>query len=160
MNSKKSVAQRLGRVLETGTRQSGRLSKAPDYGSWLLGRETESQLRRRVRIQIILTVFILFTNLLGIVVAVLLVAFAFPVPSVFTDVPAWLTFGVAPAYIVLALGLGTLWVTWRIVRSLRWAIEERTPNRTDHRNTFAAPWRVARMVLLLWGIGTALLTVL
>ncbi len=160
MSGNKSVAHRLGRVLETVTRQSGRLSKTPDYGSWLLGRETESQLRRRVRIQVILTFFILLTNMLGIIVATSLVAFAFPVPSVFSDAPLWLTFGVAPAYIVFALGLGTFWVTWRVVRSLRWAIEERPPNRDDHRNVFAAPWRVARMVLFLWGVGTALLTVL
>ncbi|OBA89650.1 hypothetical protein A5662_23780 [Mycobacteriaceae bacterium 1482268.1] len=160
MNSQKSVAHRLGRVLEAVTRQSGRLSKSPDYGSWLLGKETENQRRRRVRIQVILTFFILFINLLGIIVATLLVAFAFPVPSIFSDVPAWLTFGVAPAYILVALGLGTFWVTLRIVNSLRWAIEERIPNRTDHRNTFVAPRRVARMVLVLWGVGTALLTVL
>jgi adenylate cyclase len=160
MNSKRGVAHGLGRVLETVTRQSGRLATTPDYGSWLLGKETESQRRRRVRIQIILTVFILFTNLLGIIVATLLVSFAFPVPSVFTDVPAWLTFAVAPAYIVLALGLGTRWVTRKIVRSLRWSIEERTPDRNDHRNTFKAPWRVARMVLLLWGVGTTLLAIL
>ncbi len=160
MNSKKSVAHRMGRVLEAVTRQSGRLATPPDYGSWLLGRQDESQTRRRVRIQVILTFFILFTNLLGIIVATVLVAFAFPVPSIFTDVPAWLTFLVGPAYIVLALGLGTFWVTRRIVRSLRWAIEERTPDRTDHRNAFVAPWRVARMVLLLWGVGAVLLTIL
>jgi adenylate cyclase len=160
MNSKKGVAHRLGRVLETVTRQSGRLATTPDYGSWLLGKETESQARRRVRIQIILTFFILFTNLLGIIVTTTLVAFAFPVPSVFSDVPLWLTFAVAPAYIGLALGIGTFWVTRRIVNSLRWSIEERIPNHDDHRNTFKAPWRVARMVLLLWGVGTVLLTVL
>jgi adenylate cyclase len=160
MNSKNSVAHRLGRVLETVTRQSGGLSKAPEYGSWLLGKVNESQLRRRVRIQLILTFFILFINLLGIVVATALVAFVFPTPSVFTDVPAWLTFGVAPTYMVVALALGTFWVTLRIVRSLRWAIEGRTPHRTDQRNTFVAPWRVAEMVLVLWGVGTALLTTL
>ena len=160
MNSKRGVAHGLGRILETVTRQSGRLATTPDYGSWLLGKETESQRRRRVRIQIILTFSILFTNLLGIIVAILLVSFAFPVPSVFTDVPAWLTFAVGPAYIVLALGLGTFWVTRKIVRSLRWSIEERTPDRNDHRNTFKAPARVARMVLLLWGVGTTLLTIL
>ena len=160
MNSNKSVAHRLGRVLEAVTRQSGRLPTTPEYGSWLLGKVNESQLRRRVRIQGILTLFILSTNLLGIVVATVLVAFVIPVPSVFSDAPAWLTFGVHPAYMGLALALGTSWVTRRIVRSLRWATEERTPNRTDQRNTFVAPWRVARMVLLLWGIGTALLTTL
>ncbi|OBK76851.1 adenylate/guanylate cyclase domain-containing protein [Mycobacterium sp. 1274761.0] len=160
MNSQRSVAHRMGRVLETVTRQSGRLANTPDYGSWLLGKETERQGRRRVRIQVILTVFILLTNLLGIVVATLLVAFAFPVPSIFSDAPAWLTFGVSPAYIAVALGLGIFWVTRRTVNDLRWAIEERTPDRTDHRNTFAAPRRVTRMVLVLWGVGTVLLTVL
>ena len=160
MKSKKSVARRLGRVLETVTRQSGRLSTTPEYGSWLLGKVNESQLRRRVRIQGILTFSILFTNLLGIAVATVLVAFVFPVPSVFTDVPAWLTFVVAPAYMGLALTLGTFWVTRRIVRSLRWAIEQRTPDRTDQRNTFVAPWRVAKMLLVLWGVGAALLTTL
>ena len=60
----------------------------------------------------------------------------------------------------LALALGIFWVTRRIVRSLRWAIEERPPDRTDQRNTFVAPWRVAKMLLVLWGVGTALLTTL
>lgn len=160
MNSKKSVAHRMGRVLEAVTRQNGRLSTTPDYGSWLLGKETENQARRRVRIQVILTFFILLTNLLGIIVATALVAFVFPVPSVFSDAPAWLTFAVGPAYIALALGIGTFWVTRKIVNSLRWAIEERKPDRTDHRNAFVAPWRVARMVLVLWGVGAALLTTL
>ena len=70
------------------TRQSGRLATTPDYGSWLLGKVTESQCRRRVRIQLILTTFIVFTNLIGIFVATVVVTFAFPIPSVFTDVPA------------------------------------------------------------------------
>ena len=66
MNARKSIAHRLGRVLERVTRQSGRLPDTPEYGSWLLGKASESQLRRRVRIQVILTVFILTANLLGI----------------------------------------------------------------------------------------------
>ena len=120
MNADRSAAQRLGRVLEAMTRQSGRLSKAPEYGSWLLGKVSESQLRRRVRIQIILTVFIVFFNLLGMGVALLLVTIAFPVPSVFADAPPWITFGVAPAYTVLALALGTFWITRRTLRAAAW----------------------------------------
>jgi adenylate cyclase len=160
MNSNKTVAHRLGRVLEAVTRQSGRLPDTPDFGSWLLGKSSESQLRRRVRIQVILTFFILFTNFLGIIVATALVAFVFPVPNVFSDAPAWLTFGVTPGYLIFSLAVGTFWVTRRIVNSLRWAIEQRAPNKTDHRNTFKAPWRVAKMVLVLWGVGAALLTTL
>src|ERR1700682_482883 len=160
MNAKQSMAQRLGRVLEAGTRQSGRFFETPEYGSWLLGRVSESQLRRRFRIQIILTVLLLTANLLGIAAALLLVTVAFPVPSVFRDAPFWITWVVCPAYIGLALLIGTFWITRRTVNALRWSIEERTPTREDQLNTFLAPWRVAKAHLILWAIGTALFTTL
>lgn len=159
MTVNRSVAHRLGRVLETVTRQSGRLG-TPEFGSWLLGKPSESQRRRRIRIQVILTFFILFTNILGIAVSLLLNGVAIPVPSVFTDAPGWLTWGVVPAYMLIALVFGTAWITSRTVKSLRWAIEERAPTQVDQRNVFIAPWRVANKLLLLWGIGTALLTLL
>ncbi|OHV03074.1 adenylate/guanylate cyclase domain-containing protein [Mycobacterium talmoniae] len=160
MMAKKTAAQRLGRLLEAMTRQSGRLPSTPEYGSWLLGRVSESQRRRRVRIQLMMTVVIVATNLLGIGVAMLLVGVAFPSPSVFSDAPAWLTFAVVPAYIVTAMVLGTYWITRRTVSKLRWAIAERRPTYTDERNTFLAPWQVAVVLLILWGVGTALLTLL
>jgi adenylate cyclase len=160
MNSKKSVAHRLGRVLETVTRQSGRLPDTPEYGSWLLGKTTESQARRRVRIQAILTVVILAINVLGIGIAILLVTVVFPVPSIFRDAPLWIALVVSPAYTALALVVGTFWITRRTVNALRWAIEGRPPTRHDQLNTFVAPWRVALAVLVLWGVGAALLTTL
>ena len=43
MTAKRTTAQRLGRLLEIVTRQSGRLPETPAYGSWLLGRVSESQ---------------------------------------------------------------------------------------------------------------------
>src|ERR1700758_1759716 len=141
MSAKQSVAQRIGRVLETVTRQSGRLPETPAYGSLLLGRVSESQRRRRIRIQIIMTVLVLGANLIGIGVALLLVTVAVPEPSVFDDPPAWVTFGVAPAYVAIALAVGTFWITRRTVLALRWAIEERKPTSVDERNTFLTPWR-------------------
>ncbi|CPR10015.1 HAMP domain-containing protein [Mycobacterium bohemicum DSM 44277] len=160
MSAHQSVAQRLGRVLEAVTRQSGRLSETPAYGSLLLGRVTESQARRRVRIQLILTVFILVANLIGIGVAILLLTVAYPSPSVFSDAPAWITFGVSPAYIVVALAFGTFLITRQTLAALRWAIEERKPTPEDEGATFLAPFRLALGVLILWGIGAALLTTL
>jgi adenylate cyclase len=157
---KKTPAQRLGRVLERVTRQSGRLQETPAYGSLLLGRVSESQQRRRVRIQIILTTLVMAANLIGVAVAALLVTVAFPVPSIFGDAPAWLTFGVVPGYLVFAMVVGTYWITRRTVLALRWAIEERKPTRVDERNTFLAPWRVAIVDLGLWTIGTVLSTTL
>jgi adenylate cyclase len=160
MKARKTTAQRLGRVLEAVTRQSGRLPETPEYGSWLLGPVSESPRRRRVRIQFILTVVIVGINLLGVGVAVLLLTVAFPVPSVFSDAPLWLTFALVPGYIAVALLLGTYWITRRTVTKLRWAIKQREPSQADERNTLLTPWRVAVVVLILWGVGAALLTTL
>jgi len=156
-----TLAQRLGRVLEKVTRQNGRLQENPPaYGSLLLGRVSESQRRRRIRIQLILTTMVMAANLLGIAVTLLVVIVAIPEPSIFDDAPVWITFGAAPAYIALAMAVGTYWITRRTVMTLRWAIEERKPSRIDERNTFVAPWRIAVVDLVLWGVGAALLTTL
>ncbi len=96
MTANKSVAQRLGRVLERVTSQSSRLSTTPEFGSWVLGRVSESQRRRRIRIQSILTTFVLGANLIGVGVAVLVVTLTFPVPNVFDSAVLWITFVVAP----------------------------------------------------------------
>ncbi|MCB0940174.1 MAG: HAMP domain-containing protein [Mycobacterium sp.] len=160
MSSPPSLAQRLGRFLERVTRQSGRLTGTPAYGSLLLGRVSESGPRRRVRIQTLVTVFMLTVNVVGVAVAILLITVAFPVPSVFRDVPGWLTFVVAPAYGAAALAFGSWWITRRTVNDLRWAIDGRPPTRADQRNAFSTPWRVAMAQLLLWAVGTTLFTVL
>jgi adenylate cyclase len=160
MMAEKTTAQRLGRVLEALTRQSGRLPVTPEFGSWLLGKPLESPHRRRVRIQSIMTIVIVGFNLIGIGVALFLVTVAIPNPSPFSDAPLWITFGVVPAYIVLALAIGSYWITRRTVTVLRWAINGRDPTPADERNTFLAPLRVAQAVLVLWGCGAVLLTIL
>ena len=66
----------------------------------------------------------------------------------------------APAYIGASLVVGVFWATNRVINNVRWAIEERTPHRSDQRNTFFAPWRLTRVLLVLWGVGTVLLTTL
>lgn len=160
MKPPKTTAQRLGRILELLTRQSGRLPETPEYGSWLLGRVSESQYLRRIRIQFILTVVMVGTNLIGVGVAALLVTVAFPVPSVFSDAPRWLTYAVVPSYVAIALAGGTYGITRRTIKKLGWAIREHEPTRTDERNAFLTPWRVAQVVLTLWGVATVLFTVL
>jgi len=160
MTANQSVAQRLGRVLERVTSQSSRVPATPEYGSWVLGRVSESQRRRRVRIQIILTVFVVVANLIGIGVATLVVTVAFPTPSVFDPEVRLITFIAVPIYVATALIVGVFWATRRVINNVRWAIEERTPTREDQRNTFFAPWRLTRVLLVLWGVGTIVLTTL
>lgn len=160
MTSERSLAQRLGRVLERVTRQSGRLSPTPAYGSLLLGRVSESPAKRRVRVQLILTVSILVVNLIGVALAFLFTAVIFPEPSVFSDVPWVLPAVVSPGYILVAGVLGAWWIHVRTIKDLRWAIEGWTPSPEDQRNAFLTPWRIAVVLLVLWGTGTILLTTL
>lgn len=158
MTETKNAAQRLGRVLERVTSQSGRGSTTPEYGSWVLGRVSESQFRRRVRIQVILTTFVIVANLIGIGVTTLVVTVAFPTPNVFAPDVRWITFVAVPVYLFGALVVGTFWATYRVMKNVRWAIEERPPTKADQFNTFFAPWRLTRVLLILWGIGTVVLT--
>ena len=73
----------------------------------MLGRVSESQHRRRVRIQIILTRSSSVANLIGIGVATLVVTVAFPTPSVFdTAGRAGSHSSSSPAYIGTALVVG------------------------------------------------------
>lgn len=160
MNSDPRLAQRIGRGVGRLTRQGRRLYNTPDFGSLLLGEVTESTVRRRVRIQVILTLTIGAVNLTGIGVMVLLVAVAFPTPNVFTAVPLWLSAVVVPSYLALSVALGTWWLTARITRDLRWSVEDRPPSLADQRNVFLSPWRIAGVHLVLWGADTALLTTL
>jgi adenylate cyclase len=160
MKSDKTLAQRLGRVLEAATRQSGRLPATPEYGSWLLGKVSESQRRRRIRIQLLLTILVIIANLIGIGVAILMVTVALPAPSIFDASARWVTFVAAPVYIVAAIAAGTYWVTFRTVNALRWAIEDRPPTRSDQHSAMVAPWRLAMIDLTLWLVGTIVLTTL
>lgn len=157
-SSHPSLAKRLGRILEHLTRQSSRLSRAPDYGSLLLGRVGESPARRRARIQAILTFSILTVNLIGIGVAVLLVVVVFPEPDAMRDVPIWVPTVLAPAYTVAALLFGAWWIRTRTINDLRWAIEGRAATTADQRITFLTPKRIADVHAVLWAVGGVLLT--
>lgn len=115
---------------------------------------------RRVRIQGMLTVAILVTNVIGLIVGAMLLTVAFPKPSVILDAPHWVSFGIVPGYCVLAFILGTYWLTRQTARALRWAIEERTPSHDEARSAFLVPLRVALAVLFLWGAAAALWTII
>ncbi len=161
MKADETLARKLGRVLERVTRQSGRLpKKTPAYGSWLLGRRVETAGRRRVRIQVILTVFISVINVVGIAVAALLVLVAFPEPDIFEDAPLRYGVVIMPVYMISALAVGTWLLTDTTVNALRWATERRRPTIDDQRSTFMIPWRVAVVHIALWGGAAVLSTVL
>ena len=98
-------------------------SAAP-LASHLLGDTTESPRRRRIRVQLLLTTFLLGSNLIGAIIVGALVSVVVPGPNVL-DVEKywWVNFIVVPVYVSLAFIVGVLVGTTRAVRALRWAIE-------------------------------------
>ncbi|QUR68434.1 adenylate/guanylate cyclase domain-containing protein [Mycobacterium spongiae] len=153
----KTAARRRARVPKKLAPHSDGLPETPAFGSWLLGRVSESQRHRRIRIQVMLTLAMVLANMIGIGAVVLLLTIAIPTPSVFTDAPLWVTWVITPAYAILALTMGIYWITRQILVTLSWAIAEREPSSDEARNTFLAPLRVAVFHLIAWGFGALLL---
>ena len=135
-----------------------RRSAAP-LGSRLLGDTTESPRRRRIRIQLLLTVFLVLSNLIGAVIVGVLISVVVPGPNVL-DMKYywWVNFIVVPVYVFLAFLVGVVWGTTRALSSLRWGIEDREPTRSEQVATLAMPWRLTRMQVALWTGGLILLT--
>ncbi|OZF01183.1 hypothetical protein CH300_18515 [Rhodococcus sp. 15-1154-1] len=134
-----------------------RRSAAP-LGSRLLGDTSESPRRRRVRVQILLTIFLLGSNLIGAVIVGALVSVVVPGPDVLVPKYWWVNYIVIPVYVGLAFIVGVLWGTTRAVRALRWAIEDRKPTRKEQVNTLSMPWQLTRVQILLWTVGLVLIT--
>ncbi|MBY6412925.1 adenylate/guanylate cyclase domain-containing protein [Rhodococcus sp. BP-252] len=133
-------------------------SVAP-LGSRLLGDTSESPRRRRVRVQILLTIFLLAANLIGALIVGVLVSVVVPGPDVLRlDRYWWVNFIVIPVYVACAFAVGVLWGTTRALRALRWAIEDRTPTRQEQVTTLSMPWQLTKMQIVLWTCGLALIT--
>ncbi|SDH64917.1 adenylate cyclase [Rhodococcus triatomae] len=127
-------------------------------GSWLLGTPDEGIRVQRIRVQSLLTVPLVVTNLLGILIVILLISVVVPGPSVLRSEFALLNFVVVPVYVVFALFVGVTWGTRRLVADLRWATEGRTPTEADRKAAFRAPGRLTRMQSTLWALGVLILT--
>ncbi|WP_072802723.1 adenylate/guanylate cyclase domain-containing protein [Rhodococcoides yunnanense] len=135
-----------------------RRSVAP-LGSRLLGDTSESPRRRRVRVQLLLTTFLLGANLIGAVIVGSLVSVVVPGPDVLDLTKFWwVNFIVIPIYVVLAFAVGVLWGTTRALRALRWAIEDRKPTRKEQVSTLSMPWQLTRVQIVLWTVGLILIT--
>ncbi|MDP7705351.1 MULTISPECIES: adenylate/guanylate cyclase domain-containing protein [unclassified Mycobacterium] len=157
MTARDNAAQRLTNALGTVTRYGIPPPETTSYGSWLLGKRSDSEHTTRIRLQAMLTLVVAVANLIGVGVMLTLIV-SVPVPPARTKIQPWIEFLVGPFYLAASLAVGGIWLTSRIVRSLRWAIQGDTPTLRDQRNTLLIPWRLAVFHLVFWGIWTALLT--
>lgn len=129
------------------------------YGSWLLGREDESRRALRIRIQLLLTVLLVSTNVVGagtVVGLLLLVRPSTPVSGDFT-VAQYIA---VPTYVAVAVLLGAVIGTRTALRALRWATEGRRPSAEERRRTLRVPMELTLVQVALWTTATALFSTL
>jgi adenylate cyclase len=131
---------------------------AAPLGSRLLGRDTDSPLVLRLRVQTLLTASVVLANVIGAGVVIVLVTLVIPGPSLFTHQLLLVNAVLLPGYVVAALGIGVTSGTLRSLRVLRWSIEEREPSPEDRVAALAVPARLTRMQAALWVLAGVVFT--
>ena len=122
-------------------------------------RGTPSDIERGLRVPY--AVFMVGANVVGALIAVVLVLWAVPVPSV--DDPAAVkhtNLVVFLAYLAAAVPIGALWVL-RLLRPIRrWLREDRAATPAERQAVLLAPAREMVIHAVLWGAGVVLFTLL
>lgn len=126
------------------------LPDASPLGSRLLGSVGEGHVRRRVRVQLLLTASLLIANLIGAAVVIVLISVVIPGPSILGLRFWWVNFVAVPIYVALAFLVGTVWGTRRALRGLRWSVRGDDATAADQSATLAMPWRLTVIQFILW----------
>lgn len=130
------------------------------YGSRLLGPADQSPHDLRVRVQLLLTIMLVSTNLVGAGLVFLISNVIIPSPAANSATTLSLAIAV-PVYVVVAVVLGAVVGTTATLRALRWIVEdEDIPNDRERRKVFTVPLRLTMLQLGLWLGGTLIFTVL
>ncbi|GAB3991110.1 adenylate/guanylate cyclase domain-containing protein [Nocardioides marmoraquaticus] len=129
----------------------------PAYGSVLLGPAEQRPRRLRVRIQLLLTVLLVSTNLIGAGVVFVLSALVIPGPAATVGTVVSLSIAV-PVYIAVAVAIGVVVGTYGALRPLRWATRDEEPTQEQREQALGVPWFLTKVQATLWGIAVVLFT--
>jgi adenylate cyclase len=134
-------------------------SESRVFGSVLLGPAGQTARQLRVRIQVLLTVLLVGTNLVGAAIVFVLSTLVIPQPGAERGTFLSLAIGV-PVYVGVALFVGATWGTAGALRALRWAIDDREPDEDERVTALGVPWFLTRIQAGLWFGATVLFTML
>jgi adenylate cyclase len=129
------------------------------FGSVLLGPADQSGQRLRVRIQVLLTVLLVATNVIGAAIVVVLYTLVIPSPPPNHNTLLALTIAV-PVYVVVAIAVGSAWGTAGGISAHRWVFEDREPDDEERLRALGVPWFLTRLQAALWASATVLFTLL
>ncbi len=111
----------------------------------------------RVRIQTLLTVLLVGTNVIGAVVVVAMNYVIIPGGGPSPELLRALVVAV-PLYVIAAVVFGTLTITRLTVRELGWALSDRSPTQQQRITALKLPWRITLVQLGLWMIAAVVFT--
>jgi adenylate cyclase len=134
--------------------------RAP-FGARILGSADQSARRLRIRVQLLLTAFLIATNLLGAVVVLVISRWVVPAPA--PTQATLISWAIAvPAYVASAVVIGVVWGTTQTLRALRWATvsEQRPLSDTERARALRVPLQLTLMQVFLWSAATVTFTVL
>ncbi len=136
-------------------------SQRSPFGARILGPREQEPRRLRIRIQLLLTVVLVSTNMVGAAVVFVVNNFAVPAPPLQDDMKVALAIAV-PTYVLVAAAIGVVWGTATSLRALRWATlgADVVPTEEERRQALNVPLQLTLMQLALWLAGSAVFTVL
>ncbi|WP_436697545.1 adenylate/guanylate cyclase domain-containing protein [Nocardioides sp. BYT-33-1] len=139
--------------------RSRSLRRGP-FGARILGPRDQDPRHLRIRIQVLLTVMLVTTNLVGAAVVFVVNTWAIPSPSPNRAMVLALAIAI-PTYVVLAAIVGAIWGTTSSLRALRWATQpEVDPDRSQRARALRVPLSLTAAQFFIWLVGTILFTVL
>jgi adenylate cyclase len=128
-------------------------------GDSILARiEDETVNRQQIvrRMQILMTVLVLTAHVIGALVALSMIAFIVPGPSIFQQDLLLVDWVVMPSYIVVSLIIGAILATARTLKSIEWFSKGRTPTPDEAHSALALPFRLAVFQAAFWFGGLVL----
>ena len=140
-------------------RRSPSLRRGP-FGSRILGPRDQAPRALRVRIQVLLTLMLVGTNLIGALVVFVINTWAIPSPPPNGRTVLALAIGI-PTYVGVAAVVGVVWGTTMSLRALRWATQpDVDPDRTQRMRALRVPFTLTAIQFAIWMVGTVLFTAL
>ena len=133
--------------------------EASEFGSVLLGPADQGTRRLRVRIQVLLTVLLVGTNVVGAAIVFILATLVIPSPAPEADTLLALAIAV-PVYVGVAIFVGVVWGTAGGLRAHRWAFQDRTPSEEERVAALGVPWFLTKIQAGLWLGATVVFTLL
>ncbi len=139
----------------------GSAHRRSPFGSRLLGPRDQPPRRLRIRVQLLLTIMLVSTNVVGAVVVFVINTWAIPSPGPTTEMVVALAIAI-PTYVATAVVIGAIWGTTTSLKALRWATQpdDVDPDHVQRTQALRVPLALTTMQFLLWLAATVLFTLL